>query len=105
MAAVSINPVLLSAEQAKQIQQNLYPDRGSTGSWMRSLLGLIKFHHKDFIPGSGTARGRVSKLAKPPVSVSHPAEQDSDTCLPTGGISRPLAESHLQGMGVKLFVC
>ena len=61
---------------------------------MRSHLGLIKFHQKDFIPGSGTALGRGFKLAKPCVSVSHPAEHDSDTCLPMGRISRPLAESH-----------
>lgn len=46
------------------------------------------------MPGSGTALARGFKLAKPRVSVSHPAEHDSDTCLPMGRISRPLAESH-----------
>lgn len=61
---------------------------------MGNHLGLLKFHQKDLIPGSGTVLGRGSKLAKPRVSLSHPAERDSDTCLPTGRLLRPLAESH-----------
>lgn len=61
-------------------------------SWMGFHLGLIKFHQKDLIPSSGTVLGKVFKLAKLYVSVSHPAEQDSDTCLPMGRIAGPLAE-------------
>lgn len=57
---------------------------------MGNHLGLMKFHQKDLIPGCGTVLG--FKLAKPYVSVSHPAEQDSDTCLPMGRIAGPLAE-------------
>lgn len=72
---------------------------------MGNRLGLIKLHQKDLIPRSGTVLERGCKLAKPHVSVSHPAEQDSDTCLPTKRLLRPLAESHLQSMGVKLLMC
>lgn len=59
---------------------------------MGSHLGLMKLHQKDLIPGSGTVLGKAFKLAKPYVSASHPAEQDSDTCLPMGRIAGPLAE-------------
>lgn len=52
------------------------PIEAALASWMGNRLGLIKFHQKDFIPGSGTGLGRGFKLARPCVSVSHPAEQE-----------------------------
>lgn len=74
-------------------------------SWMGNHLGLLKFHQKDLIPGSGTVLGRGSKLAKPCLSLSHPAEQDSDTCLPRGRPLRPLAESHPAKHECETLVC
>lgn len=68
-------------------------------SWMGNHLGLLKFHQKDLIPGSGTVLGRGLKLYKPCVSLSHSAEQDRDTCLPTGRPLRTLAESHPAELG------
>lgn len=60
-------------------------------SWMRNHLGLIQFHQEDFIPGSGAVLGGGFEPAKPRLCFS--SSWTSDTCLPMGRMSRPLAGS------------
>lgn len=75
-------------------------------SWMGNCLGLLKFHQKDIIPGSGTVLGRGSKPAKPPVSLFLIQLNKIVTLIfPWEGYWDLWLKVILQSMGVKLLMC
>lgn len=95
----------VQSRQSKSSRAWMLVEAGEV-SWMGNRLGLLKFHQKDLIPGSGTVLGRGSKLTKPPVSLFLIQLNKTVTLVfPREGYWDLWLKVILQNMGVKLLVC